>query len=269
MKTLQNNNGFSLIGILIALIIIMILTAACIPFLEGSNLNNQAKAAVNTANSIIKAETQYQLAMYSNNALNSVKNPLFANISGLQAGLSVNGVNQTYLPSGLQRVNQGSDCVQQSIGTNVVNICLEDTHNGTFQLNISGVPPAYQGMFTKDIYNGASAYNNGTIITPVNINFSFSAYPATSASAINSTSAQDQTSAASASTQTAPTFRALESGYGDPNYVWYITNTANNLIEYIGVCGQNVELATAQSATITITDGCSASPYLLSSSPLL
>lgn len=267
MKTLQNNNGFSLIGILIALIIIMIITAASIPFLEGSNLNNQAKAAINTANSIIKAETQYQLAMYSNNALNSVKNPLFANISGLQAGLSVNGVNQTYLPSGLQRVNQGSDCVQQSIGTNVVNICLEDTHNGTFQLNISGVPPAYQGMFTKDIYNGASAYNNGTIITPVNINFSFSAYPAKSA--ITSTSVPNQISAAQAPTQTAPTFRALESGYGDPNYVWYITDTANNLNEYIGVCGQNVELSPTQSATVTITDGCSASPYLLSSSPLL
>ncbi|MHB1680417.1 MAG: pilus assembly FimT family protein [bacterium] len=266
MKTLQNNKGFGIIGILVTLIIMMIITAASIPFLEGANLNNQAKAVVNTANSIIKAETQYQLATYSNNAQNSVKNPLFANISGLQAGLSVNGVNQTYLPSGLQRVNQGNNCVQQSIGTNLVNICLNDTHNGTFQLNTSGVPPAYQGMFTKDIYNGASAYNNGTIITPVNVNFSFSAYPA--ASTTNSTSAPSQTSPAAAPTQTAPTFSALESGYGDPNYVWYITDTSYYLNEYIGVCGQNVQLSPTQSATITITDGCSASPYLLSSSPI-
>ncbi len=267
MKTLQNNKGFGLIGILISLMTIMIITAASIPFLEGANLNNQAKAAVNTANSIIKAEIQYQLAAYSNNAQNSVKNTLFTNISGLQAGLSVNGVNQIYLPSGLQRVNQGGDCVQQSIGTNTVNMCLNDTHNGTFQLNISGVPPAYQGMFTKDIYNGASAYNNGTIITPVNVNFSFSAYPA--ASTTNSTSTPNQISAAPAPSQTAPTFSALESGYGDPNYVWYITDTAYNLNEYIGVCGQNVQLSPTESTTVTITDGCSASPYLLSSSPLL
>ena len=261
MKALQNNKGFGLIGILASLIIIMLITAASIPFLEGTNLNNQAKAVVNTANSIIKAETQYQLAMYSNNAQNSVKNPLFANISELQVGLQINGVNQTYLPSGLQRVNKDSDCVQQSIGTNIVNMCLNDTHNGTFQLNISDVPPAYQGMFTKDIYNGASAYNNGTVITPVNVNFSFSAYP--TASTASQTSSQ--TSPVVTPTQTANGFIALESGFGDPNYIWYITNTSN-LSEYIGVCGQNIQLSPGQSGTITITDGCSASPYLLSSS---
>lgn len=65
---MKSISGFSLSSVIVGLLIITIMITSAIPYMEGFYELKQAKSALNTANSLIKAEIQYQQADYSNYA---------------------------------------------------------------------------------------------------------------------------------------------------------------------------------------------------------
>jgi type II secretory pathway pseudopilin PulG len=121
-RKINNNKGFSLIGVIISMAVISIMAAMSLPALKGMVFENRAGNVALLANGLINAESTY---VNNNNQ--------FSTISALQGsgylaqGLGLNFVNG----------NPYSDCIYGSItAKNDTKICLSvnnSVRNGTSQ----------------------------------------------------------------------------------------------------------------------------------------
>lgn len=192
LKLIGGKEGFGLIGIIVGLLIISVMVVSAVPYLEGYYKLGQAKAAVNTANALINAENQYQMASYSNYAENgsvSSNNDYFGTLTQLYGGLNIlpSGNKQYFLPQGtslsLASYGGNGDCIQKNIGGAAVTECLNDEKEGQYALIIYGLNnsglPAYVPMFENGIKGGITSYEGGALTTQINVPFAFSAYPKT------------------------------------------------------------------------------------------
>ncbi len=184
--------GFGLIGIIVGLVLISIMVAAAMPLLEGYFKLGQAKAAINTANAIINAENQYQMASYSNYAEKGkapLNNDYFGTEAQLISGMDILPSNnrQYFLQQGaslsLTNYNGNDNCIEKAVGGALIAECLNDENEGQYELDVYGlnssVLKAYIPMFENGIKGGAPSYNNGVLSVPVSVPFAFSAYPKT------------------------------------------------------------------------------------------
>jgi len=187
----KNNGGFGLTGIIVSLVIISVMVTAMLPYLSGINKLNQAKSAVNTANSLIKSEIQYQQASYSNyaeqNEAPSSGGDYFGTVSQMIQGMNILPAHnlQQFLPQGVSlsvvSYRGNGSCVDEGIGGNTVTECLKDEGDGQFELLTAGLggsgTAAYIPMFESGIKGGVSGYSGGVLTTQVSVPFGFSAYP--------------------------------------------------------------------------------------------
>ena len=192
LKRLKSASGFGLASVIIALVVISVMIASAIPYMEGFNELKEAKSALNSANSIIKAEIQYQQADYSNYAEQN-KTPsnddYFGNLSRLINGLNVLPSNnlQRFMPAGtslsLADYQGDSSCINKDAGGGELTLCLSDEENGQFKLVIYGFNnpnlTKFVPMFENGIKGGLSAYSGGVLTAQVSVPFGFSAYPKT------------------------------------------------------------------------------------------
>jgi type II secretory pathway pseudopilin PulG len=188
-KFINSDNGFGLIGIMVGLIIISVMMAAALPYLNGFNEVKQAKAAINMANGLINSEIQYQQASYSNDAENNSTpsdNDYFGTIAEMVNGMKIlpNNNEQQFLPQGIslsQTSYQGNDnCIEKLLGRSFIAECLKDESSGQFEVIINGLNGSnseYIPMFKNGVKGGVSAYSQGVLITQVSVPFGFSAYP--------------------------------------------------------------------------------------------
>ena len=187
---LNSNSGFGLLSVMIGLLILTIITASAIPYMDGFNKLKQAKAALNTANSLIKAEIQYQQADYSNYAeKNAVpqNGDYFGTLPQLISGMNILPDNnlQHFLPQGISLSladYQGNDnCINKPVGGGYLTECLVDEENGQFKLVIYGLNNPNMSRFVPMLENGIkgglSAYSGGAFTAQVSVPFGFSAYP--------------------------------------------------------------------------------------------
>ncbi|MHB8231505.1 MAG: pilus assembly FimT family protein [bacterium] len=186
-KLLKNNKGFGLMGILVGLLILSVAMAAALPYLKGENNLRQANGAINTANSLIKSEIQYQQASYSNDAESGTPNTdYFGTVSQMINGMTIKPSNyyQQFLSNGeglsLLDYQGNNNCVNEPIENNTITECITDERNGQFQLSTYGLnnlPANYVTMFDSGIKGGVTGYSGGVLITQVSVPFGFSAYP--------------------------------------------------------------------------------------------
>ena len=186
----KNSRGFGLLGVIVGLLIISIMIASAIPYLEGFYKLKQARAAVNAANSLIKAEIQYQQADYSNYAEKNTapaNDDYFGTVAQLIGGMNILPSNnrQYFLPDGISfsLVDYGgnNNCIKEPIGGDALTECLNDESDGQFELVISGFNNSnlsgYVPMFESGIKGGLSAYSGGLLTAQISVPFGFSAYP--------------------------------------------------------------------------------------------
>lgn len=190
LKRLKSTSGFGLASVIIALVVISVMIASAIPYMEGFNELKQAKSVLNSANSIIKAEIQYQQADYSNYAEQNKtpsNNDYFGNLTQLITGLNVLPSNnlQRFLPAGtslsLADYQGNNGCINKDAGGAELTLCLNDEENGQFKLLIYGFNnpnlTKFVPMFENGIKGGLSAYSGGILSTQISVPFGFSAYP--------------------------------------------------------------------------------------------
>ena len=181
--------GFGLSSVIIGLLIITVMIASAIPYLEGFYELKQAESAVNAANSLIKAEIQYQQADYSNYAEKNTapaNDDYFGTVAQLMSGMNIlpNNNLQQFLPEGISLslvdYQGNNNCINKPIGGGLTE-CLNDEENGQFELFIYGLNNSnlsrYVPMFENGIKGGLSAYSGGLLTAQISVPFGFSAYP--------------------------------------------------------------------------------------------
>ena len=189
-KQLKSISGFGLSSVIVGLLIITIMTASAIPYMEGFYELKQAKSAVNAANSLIKAEIQYQQADYSNYAEKNAapqNGDYFGTLPQLISGMNILPDNnlQQFLPQGislsLADYQGNNNCINKPAGGGSLKECLVDEENGQFKLVIYGLNnpnmSRFVPMFENGIKGGLSAYSGGALTAQVSVPFGFSAYP--------------------------------------------------------------------------------------------
>ena len=187
---LKSISGFGLSSVIVGLLIITIMITSAIPYMEGFYELKQAKSALNTANSLIKAEIQYQQADYSNYAEKNAapKNgDYFGTLTQLISGMNILPDNnlQKFLPQGislsLADYQGNNNCINKPAGGGSLTECLDDEENGQFKLVIYGLNTPnlsrFVPMFENGIKGGLSAYSGGALTAQVSVPFGFSAYP--------------------------------------------------------------------------------------------
>ena len=163
LKVLKNKNGFGLIGIIIAITILMIMTASILPTFTARMNYKQAKYTVGVVRTIENAENAYM-----------AKNSSFAPLTTLSA----NG----YLSSTfLQSVQGGSypqpNWVSAQIANQTVNVCVDNYSgcpnnpgvgsNGYF-IGIYGIPSQFQTYIEHELPgSGASGTQDVSYVAPV------------------------------------------------------------------------------------------------------
>ncbi len=174
----QDNSGFSFIGVLISMVALAIMATAAIPAFKGMLFENRANNVSILANTLINAESTYV-----NN------NNLFSGISSLQnAGYLAQGLGINFVDG-----NPSLDCIYGSItAKNDTKICLsvnDASQNGTsreISYTLLIMPSA--GNMQEDYYNyyaeirhnipGSSIINGNEIeyVDPIAVNNQGGAY---------------------------------------------------------------------------------------------
>ena len=163
LKVLKNKNGFGLIGIIIAITVLMIMTASILPTFTARMNYKQAKYTVGVVRTIENAENAYM-----------AKNNSFADLTTL--------ASQGYLSSNfLQSVQGGSypqpNWVSAQIANQTVNVCVDNYSgcpnnpgvgaNGYF-VGIYGIPTQFQTYIEHEIPgSGAVRTQDVSYVAPI------------------------------------------------------------------------------------------------------